>query len=309
MFDSTPLRRPVPLPQSAGFRRAARLLGLPLEEITLTAEGQPLALALMQTRRLPLIGRVGLISRGPLWAGAPDAGHLAAALRALRHPVLLNAETDPPGQLAQAGFLPIMTPATLARLDLRGSATDRRARMQQKWRNRLYRAEETPLKIRRSVLPPDPNHWLLAAERQQRRTRRYTGLPPEFCAAWSEANPHMAQLFTAELHGQPVAAMLFLRHGQSATYQVGHTTEAGRALHAHSLLLSRAADWLADHGTDWLDLGTLDTVNAPGLARFKLGAGASPYRLGGTWLWSRQTAPLARRLPAPSRADPPSLCQ
>ena len=308
MFESTPLRRPVPLPQSAGFRRAARLLGLPVEEITLTVGGAPLALALMQTRRLPLIGRVGLISRGPLWSGLPDAAQLATALGALHHPVLLNAETDLSAQLTPAGFLPLMTPATTARLDLRGSAADRRARMRQKWRNRLYRAEESPLRIRRSVLPPDPTHWLLAAERQQRRARRYAGLPPEICAAWSAANPHMAQLFTAELHGQPVAAMLILRHGASATYQVGHTTEAGRQFNAHSLILSHAADWLAEHGTDWLDLGTLDTVNAPGLARFKLGSGAVPHRLGGTWLWSRHTAPLARRLPAPSRADPASLC-
>jgi hypothetical protein len=32
-----------------------------------------------------------------------------------------------------------------------------------------------------------------------------------------------------------------------------------------------------------LDLGTLDTQNAPGLARFKLGSGATAQLLGGTW--------------------------
>lgn len=300
MYDSAPAHPMIPLPQSAGFRRAARLLGLTVSELTLTTQGAPTALALMQTRRLPGLGRVGLISRGPLWSGPPDPDGLAQALRALRHPVLLNAEIQPGSDLARAGFLPVMTPATLARLDLRDTTATRRARMHQKWRNRLRRAEDGPLRIRRSALPPDPNHWLLAAERQQRHDRRYRGLPPEFCAAWAQANPHMAQLFTAELKSRPVAAMLFLRHGRSATYQIGHTTEAGRSFHAHTLLLANAADWLADHGTDWLDLGTLDTQNAPGLARFKLGSGAQPHRLGGTWLWSRPTSTLMRlrrRLP------------
>jgi hypothetical protein len=33
-----------------------------------------------------------------------------------------------------------------------------------------------------------------------------------------------------------------------------------------------------------LDLGTVDTENAPGLARFKIGSGAQIRSLGGTWL-------------------------
>ena len=82
----------------------------------------------------------------------------------------------------------------------------------------------------------------------------------------------------------PVAAMMFLRHGSTATYHIGWSNAQGRAAHAHNLLLWRAAERLSSKGVKTLDLGTLDTVNAPGLARFKLGTGAMPHRLGGTWV-------------------------
>ena len=58
-------------------------------------------------------------------------------------------------------------------------------------------------------------------------------------------------------------------------------------LNAHNLLLARAAKWFAGRGVRGLDLGTIDTVNAPGLARFKLGVGARAKKLGGTWLYQK----------------------
>ena len=73
----------------------------------------------------------------------------------------------------------------------------------------------------------------------------------------------------------------------------GHTTAAGRAVSAHTLLLWQAADWLASKGHDRLDLGLINTEDAPGLARFKLGAGACARPLGGTWIW---WPPLGRTL-------------
>jgi lipid II:glycine glycyltransferase (peptidoglycan interpeptide bridge formation enzyme) len=78
--------------------------------------------------------------------------------------------------------------------------------------------------------------------------------------------------------------MLFLVHGSTATYHVGWTGDAGRCASAHNLLLWRAMEALQRRGVRRIDLGLLDTVNTPGLARFKLGAGRVPHRLGGTWL-------------------------
>ena len=82
----------------------------------------------------------------------------------------------------------------------------------------------------------------------------------------------------------PVVAMLFLCHGPVATYHIGWSGPKGRAMGAHNLILASAMEWLADRGHLWLDLGVLDTQANPGLARFKIGAGARVRPMGGTWL-------------------------
>jgi len=107
------------------------------------------------------------------------------------------------------------------------------------------------------------------------------------------ANPGQAKLFTAFDGRDPVAQMLFLRHGGGATYHIGHTTGRGRALSAHNLLLWNAMCWLAAKGHRRLDLGLISTDKAAGLARFKLATGATARALGGTWLW---WPPLGRAL-------------
>ena len=48
--------------------------------------------------------------------------------------------------------------------------------------------------------------------------------------------------------------------------------------------LELAARQLAEEGVGRINLGLLDTETTPGLARFKLGAGATPLKTGGTWI-------------------------
>lgn len=295
MFDAVPSQPVVPLTQSPGYAAALRLLGVTVEEVAFSQQGFRAGHALMQSRWWPMIGWVGLISRGPLWTGMPDAGLLADELRKMKHPVIVNAEGMLPHDLRRAGLIPMLSGASLAQLDLTGGVQERRARMHQKWRNRVVRAETAGVHVQRAELPGDPGHWVLQAETEQRKVKKYKGLPSNVAAAYARANPRMAQVFTAHHKGDRVAAMVFLIHGPTATYHIGHTTDLGRALNAHSLLLTRASDWLSRKGVDTLDLGTIDTVNAPGLARFKLGSGAQVRELGGTWLYSRALAPVVRK--------------
>jgi lipid II:glycine glycyltransferase (peptidoglycan interpeptide bridge formation enzyme) len=102
--------------------------------------------------------------------------------------------------------------------------------------------------------------------------------------------PAQTHLFTAWQGRTPVAHMLFLCHGRSATYHIGHISPVGRAVCAHNLLLWHASDCLADRGFSQVDLGLLHR-DSPGLTRFKRRAGAQVQMTGGTWLrWT----PLAR---------------
>ena len=84
--------------------------------------------------------------------------------------------------------------------------------------------------------------------------------------------------------GTAVAGIAVIRHGASATYLAGWTSAAGRHHNAHNLLLWHAITKLRESGTDWLDLGGVDTQSAPGLARFKLGLGGALETQSGTYL-------------------------
>lgn len=169
------------------------------------------------------------------------------------------------------------------------------ARQFPKWRNRLRRAQKAGLRVDHAPMSTEPDHWLLLHEAQQAKSRGYRALPAAFTSVWCRENgPKTTRLFTARQKGEPIAAMLFLRHGKGASYHIGWSNAAGRALNAHNLLLWEASDWLARRCVAWVDLGPLDTESAPGLARFKLGSGAEPMRLGATYLDTLATAPFAR---------------
>ncbi|MCZ0810994.1 MAG: lipid II:glycine glycyltransferase FemX [Pseudomonadota bacterium] len=249
--------------------------------------------------------RVCYLPRGPVWA--PETGDrsralvLHALLRALP-PALWIAtpetmrDKDP---YRSAGFRAVMTPQHMAELDLTYPQAQRLSHQHGKWRNRLRRAQAGGLDILSRQLDPIRDMALLQREAAQRRARGYAALPPEFALSWAACSQDATRLFIARRDGQTVAFMLFLLHPPVATYHIGWTGSAGRALSAHHLLLWEAANWLAARGHTRLDLGLVDTSAAPGLARFKLGSGANPRPLGPAML--RFAGPM-RRIPRRSWA-------
>ncbi|WP_251374234.1 GNAT family N-acetyltransferase [Ponticoccus alexandrii] len=286
----------VPLPQSDEFAATCAAMGQPLRLCCRESHERERLRWQVQSRRLRVFGRDDLISRGPV--GEADALQDWPDRWRQWHdgrPMILNAEGMAPDRLRAAGFWPIMTPASIALLPL-GEEAEMRAAMAQKWRNRLNAALRAPLKVTRHALGGD--HWLLRAEQTQARDKGYRGLPPGVSAAFAAANPGKATVFEARHRGQPVAALLILSHGVMCTWQIGHSTAEGRRLNAMNRLLWAAMIHAAGRGHRVMDLGTLNARDAAGLVHFKLGTGARPHRLGGTWLHLGALAPMARHLPA-----------
>lgn len=188
---------------------------------------------------------------------------------------VLNPDTAAPKALRHAGFRQIMTPVTVAEIDLTCTFHPL-----QKWRNALNKAEKSPLRAQHLPFDPPNDDWLFKVDSAQQRTKKFRAMPHAIAQFW----PVRDTLFsTATLGKTPVAAMLFLCHGAAATYQIGWTTADGRNHAAHNLLLAQAVKNLRKRGIERLDLGAVDTVNGPDLARFKIGTGATIRPLGGTW--------------------------
>lgn len=312
-WHSAPLKDspPAPLQQSAQYGAALGVLGRRVTYARITQNKKPLASAQIILRNLtPYIG-LALLPRGPLWHGtvSTEEKHACLALlsRALPLPrlraLIINSEYPSDAEaMKRAGHIAIVTPQHMAELDLTLPKEQRLGAQTIKWRNRLRVVQKSRLKVSHAPFPDlrdhsphhsphhGPNHWLLQQDARQRRVKGYRALPAAFTTAYVHANPKSTQLFTATYDGTIVAAMLFLQHGSRATYHIGWTSAEGRLLSAHNLVLWEASNWLARHGASSLDLGIIDTENAAGLARFKIGTGAQIRPLGATWLYTPLTA-------------------
>lgn len=318
MVGTMTLAPPPALHAAPGYAAALRLLGAEARCLDVTVDGHVIGQAQVVLRRFPLLGRVAWLPLGPVWQGAPDLATQTRALRDLaqRMPVTgarlwvsVAPDSGADVAFAAAGHQALGAGRMVARLDLTPGPDHVRRHLHGKWRNALTRGETASgLRWRQGALPQDPDHWLLRAESDQRRQRGYRGWPVALTLAYARANPGDARLFWAEDETGPLAGVLILRHGTGATYHLGWTSPAGRRAAAHQVLLWQAILWLSAQGVTQLDLGWVDADRTPGLARFKLGTGAQPVRLGRTWLHQ----PALARLRLTTRqvcAEPLAFCR
>lgn len=169
-------------------------------------------------------------------------------------------------------------------LDLSVGVEALRAGLHQKWRNQLRRGERSKLRVR-SAQGGTSLEWVLDRHEAHRKRGRLSAPTGAFAALLCVMTARSKDILvlTAEDGSEPVAGVLFLRHGSTATYYVSWTSPIGRREQAHNLLVWRAIEALAADGVRWIDLGGIDASMA-GVSRFKLGIGGTPVTLPGTWL-------------------------
>lgn len=257
------------------------------------------AVAIAQAIDWPLAGVAHIVKlvRGPVFltdALEPEERTAVYQLLKDRWPMprlnwffLTPEEADDPAsrdRMRSLGFKRTVTGYSTAWLGLTDGADAVRAGLHQKWRNQLVRAERAKLRVRDGHGGP-ALHWLLERHDQHRKRRRLRAPTGAFAAALAllASKPRDVLVLQAERGSEPVAAVLFLRHGDAATYHVAWTGPEGRAAHAHNLLVWRGIERLIADGVRWLDLGGID-ASMPGVTRFKLGTGAEPVTMVGTWM-------------------------
>lgn len=274
------------LQQGWSYGEAMRASGVGVHRLVVRdGMARPLACAQIAERRLGGLWRAGFLLRGPVGLGSasPDVEPviLAAVRRRLQEAPLLWA----PECATTVAGRPVMTGYSTSWLDLGAGPASLLAGCAADWRNALRRAARRALTV--SVNGgPDEVGWLLDRNEAYRRQVGYRGPSRGFLghlAAAAAADGDLLML-VAYLATEPVAGILIVRHGSTATYEVGYVSRSGRDSCATHLLLWRAVALLARAGVRWLDLGGLATDRAPGIARFKLGLGGEVATLPGTYL-------------------------
>ncbi len=292
---------PLPLQQHWAYGRALEAIGVPVEMWQIAAGENAAAFCVVARRQLAGLIGIESIMRGPLWL---DTGisldtrvSILAALKAQSQPwrwrfLAQQPEieaTEPALQkLKRAGLKRIITGYSTPWLDLRPDVAHLRDGLVGKWRNQLARAEDAHLTISLGGRKAHQHSWLLEKEAEQRKGRGYQGLPlglvPLFNSVLEEAGEQAVLSVNALSGRRKIAGALFLLHGNSATYHIGWAGEEARAVNAQNRVLYEGMLALKDRGISFLDLGGVNTANGAGIARFKLGTGAKPVTLVGTYI-------------------------
>lgn len=194
----------------------------------------------------------------------------------------LGAMIATPNSTGDLMGIPMMTGATVAEVDLEECQRLQRAKMKSKWRNQLVRVENSRGQVEVAPATEELIAHLSELDQHQQKVRRYKNLPPQFLKHWARHYPEQTHIFVQRDSEGIVASMVFLRHGASATYHLGWRRGTASSS-GHNLLLWHAMRFLVEQSVRRLDLGQIDTVNTPGLARFKLGVGARARQLGKTY--------------------------
>ena len=259
------------------------------------ADGAPVAMAQFIVRRFGRWAGFALCSRGPIWLQNLRGADKAQAYKAIGQTIPLQGlrffMITPDEPLSPELGLPhvrrIMSGYATVILDISKPMDELRANLDKRWRHRLGGAEKSELSIHRMGTNPGQYRWLLDAEMQQRVDRGLQGYPDIWFERYAESRKQPSKNILsvrADVGRDRVAAMMFLLHGEAATYQVGWTSDAGRDLHAHNLILWKGIEELKERGIRQLDLGGVNTGRSAGIARFKMATGGVVKVLAGSYL-------------------------
>lgn len=262
-----------------------------------TREDEPIALVQVFEKRLPVPVTQARILRGPLFLDpAPSRETLGAVFGLVRAEYRLRRGRllfwqpeledgpDEHGHLTACGLRRTVTGYATLMLDLERPEDALRSGLRGPWRRAMASAEKAGLRVQIASGGP-PFEWLIGEVDEHRRKGGY------FAPSAVQLRTMVASCLRKEAEvlavigsqGAPVAGVLVLVHGQTATYVAGWSGPEGRTLSASHLLLWRAILALKKRGVRWLDLGGI-TAAAPGVARFKIGTGGSLLTLVGTYL-------------------------
>jgi hypothetical protein len=254
-----------PLQQDWAYGACMKTLGVGVLRAFVEQDGAPVALAQFIIRRfVGGLAHMALCSLGPVW---------------------LQPMSGP--ELGLSRWRKVMTGHSTVMLDLTLSMDTLRAQLDKRWRHRLGGAENSELTIHRVGTNAGQYRWLLDAEMQQREQRGLHGLPLHFFELYVPSRQQPAKTILtmrADVGRDRVAGMMFLIHGEAATYQVGWTSDAGRDLHAHNLILWKGIEELRERGVRKLDLGGVNTTRSAGIARFKMSTGGQVLTCAGTFI-------------------------
>jgi len=158
-------------------------------------------------------------------------------------------------------------------LDLSPPLEILRKRLDQKWRNRLNRAEREGLTLHLGEGFEDYQVFLEIYKEMWGRKRFETSVNVQEFASICRDLPKSSKLkiLICRHQGMPAGAVVCSAMGRGGIYLLGATNELGRKAQAAYLLQWAMIKWLKENGFAEYDLGGIDVDRNPGVFHFKSG--------------------------------------
>jgi lipid II:glycine glycyltransferase (peptidoglycan interpeptide bridge formation enzyme) len=292
--------------QTSLWGRVKAPLGWRATRLVATRDGETVAGAQLLTKRLPLLGSIGYVPRGPVLADGDSA--LAQMLMNQLHIVarsqrVLLLVVQPPGggeslagSLGGSGALPgrlEVAPTATLLIDLSADLDKILGRMRPETRRTVRRLSERSVQVRDGTEEDiDTFHRLLEGSS---RRQRFTPAPREYLRhMWRTLHPHgLVKLFMVECEGEVVSAMLVVAFGDTVTLKRGGWSGRHARCRPNEAMIWAIISWAKAQGYRYLDFDGIEPEAAGALLEgqglpeslkqtatsFKLGFGGRPVLL------------------------------
>ncbi|MBN1350786.1 peptidoglycan bridge formation glycyltransferase FemA/FemB family protein [candidate division KSB1 bacterium] len=269
----------------------------PIRQVV-TREGEPVAIAQILIKEIPVIGRIARIQHGPQFIQNRrvfDAAEAEAAIEILKNhwvdeaqfvlhltPCLYSGEL-PAGWFERIGLVSSKEALWASiRIDLSKRTEELRNAMKRRWRNPLRKAEAAGLEVQISS-QPDDLQFFIEQYKQIKIEKKFTWPSAELVQALWEAAGKDMQLLFAVKSGERIAGMIPIRFGSTVFALVAWNCPRSAEFHAHNFLIWQSILRYRDLGCHWFDLGGIDPEALPGITKFKRGLSGEEYRLIGNY--------------------------
>ena len=281
-----------------GYGQALAEEGLYNPKRGVITKGKKVVALIPASYRSYLGGRFSMtkIFRAPLWVAKLTQIEQAAVYglirsefkKSIRHRLMFMPELPSTQKnekfLRAMGFFKIMTGYSSILVDLTLSPDQWLKDMLQRWRYQLNKAHKQNLDIKEAEVDSDAFEDFLESYKVFKKNTKFSGPSAPFLRALCQNMTGHVSFLQAHDENGPIASILVITHGQTATYLAGITTDAGRQKGGHNILLWRVMHDLKAKGVKKLDLGGVNMKGALGVTRFKEGIRKKKYHLLGIYV-------------------------
>ena len=277
--------------------------GLHMKYFAITNEGREISLVQVLLRKIPVIGTIARINRGPLLIDSEfdnSEDNLFKSIEIILHETRrrnwrilqiapeIERDLGNLNRLRELGLRPLKNISWASGLfSLNKSTEDMMMSLNGKWRNCLKKGIKLGVEVKLLENSEDNINMLLEQYKTLQDSREFTGISDELIQELaSSKNRHWDfNIFVAHLseNNEFLGLLVSVRYGARAIYLIGATNFLGRKYQANYVLLWEAILDAKSKECSSFDIGGLNESTTKGISHFKKGLQSEMYDLCGEY--------------------------